>query len=281
MKKSIYYSPFTRQKNVIIDEINTANDASFIIFESSVSGNYKVVVRRWNGAEKGKYQIVLDYIKNTDTSRIHQIDELLSHFYFPDQPGAAILIEKSGKPLYKKCFGLADLSNSIPNTDSTVFDIASISKQIVAYSIAMLSKEDKLKLRHSIRVFIPEFPEYGDDISILQLVLHLSGIKDYNPILALSGYLEDEGDNITSERIFNSIIQFEETFFEPGSDYRYSNSGYYLLTEIIERVTGMSYAKWVKENIFTPLEMTDSYIYENDKKRNTNVSKSYKKNGVL
>lgn len=264
----------------IVDELNTANDASFVIFNSSTEGDYKVIIRRWNGAEAGSYKIVLDYLKDTFSSDIEQIDSLLAHFYLPNQPGAAILIQKNGSPYYKSSFGLSNLSQSISITDTTKFDIASISKQIAAFSIALLVLEEKLDLSNGIRNFIPEFPAYGADIAILHLVLNLSGIKDYNHILALSGYDEANGDNITSERVLDAIMQFEDSYFQPGTDYKYSNSGYFLIAEIIERVTGISYAQWVKENIFIPLDMHDSYIFEEGKSIKKNISNSYKKNGL-
>ena len=263
----------------IVEELNTANDASFVIFDAVLSGDYKVIIRRWNGAESGSYKIVLDYLKNTSISETEQIDNLLAHFYNDKNPGASILIQKNGRPYYKRSFGLSNLNHNTEITDSTIFDIASVSKQIAAYSIAMLASENKLELSNSIRNFIPEFPEYGDEIAILHLVLNVSGIKDYDQIIAMSGYDEDNNDNITSERILNAIMSFQDTYFQPGTEYRYSNSGYFLIAELVSRVTGMPYAQWVEENIFKPLNMHDSYIYEGQRKLRRNASSSYKKEG--
>ncbi len=263
----------------IIDELNTANDASFVVFNSHLSGNHKVIIRRWNGAASGNYKIVLDYLKETSHSEVEQIDNLISHFYNENNPGASILIQKNGKPYYKRSFGLADMNHNISITDSTVFDMASVSKQIAAFSIALLATEEKFDLRNSIRDFIPEFPEYGDNIAILHLVLNVSGIKDYDHILAMSGYDENDGDNITSDRILNAIMQFQEPYFQPGTEYRYSNSGYFIIAELISRVTGIPYAQWVKENIFIPLNMNDSYIHEGSNSISRNSSSSYKKDG--
>ena len=270
------YSP----DSVFIDEVNTADDASFIIFDSSIEGDYKVVVRRWNGAQTGKYKISLDYLNEKSSSKSEQIDSLLAQFYEIDQPGASILIQQNGNTIYRGVFGMSNLNYKIPITDSTKFDIASISKQIVAFAIAILSQEGTIDLYESIRTYIPEFPEYGNEISILQLVLNLSGIKDYQQILALTGNSGNEKDLVTAERVFDSILQFEETYFKPGTNYRYSNSGYFLLAVLIERVTGKSYSDWVRENVFLPLNMNDTYINGDVNVMPLNHSVSYKKSGL-
>lgn len=261
----------------IVDEVNTANDASFIIFDSSKAGQYKVLIRRWNGAAEGNYKIVLDYLKYTNSEPSQQIDLILNHFYNDNLPGSTINIRQDGQTLYKKSFGLANTEHKVAMTDSSLFDIGSVSKQIVAFSIAMLSEQGKLRLNESIISYLPEFPDYGKDISVLRLVLNIAGIRGYNQTIALSGYDEEEFDNITSRRVFDAILNHNSTYFNPGTQYRYSNSGYFLLTQIIENVVGISYHEWVKQNIFIPLEMNDSFVFETSSSMNRNITSSYKK----
>ncbi|MEM9052978.1 MAG: serine hydrolase domain-containing protein [Bacteroidota bacterium] len=264
----------------IIDEINTASDASFIIFNSEKKGDYEIIVRRWNGAAQGSYSIFLDYLQDRLESPTEQIDQLLSHFYGDNRPGASIRLSKGDEEIYSGDFGLANLESGQPITNDTRFDIASVSKQIAAYSIALLAVRGELDINRNIREYIPELPEYGNNISSLILVLNLSGIRDYDQVLALSGYDEEEGDRVNSQRVLNSILVHEDTYFQPGTDYRYSNAGYFLITEIVARVTGQSYASWVKENIFEPLEMTNTYVREETSKTQVNGSDSYKKDGL-
>ncbi|HEX2395158.1 MAG TPA: serine hydrolase, partial [Bacteroidales bacterium] len=128
--------------------------------------------------------------QNTVTEK--QIDQIFVSWNNPQIPGVSVAIVKDGKIVFKKGYGSASLEYNIPNKPSTVFDIASVSKQFTAFAILLLEEQGKLSLDDDIRKFIPEFPDYGKVITIRQLLHHTSGIRDEMDLLCMAGWqLED------------------------------------------------------------------------------------------
>jgi CubicO group peptidase (beta-lactamase class C family) len=261
----------------IVEEINTANDASLAIFQAPQHGRYDIKVRRWNGAQSGTYQIVFDLKIKSSNEPIKQLKALLHYLYDSNMPGAAISVKRQGLVDYQGYFGLAALEYHVPIHDKTGFDIASLSKMVTAYGIAMLIAQKRISRDDPVTRFIPEFPAYGSKVTIHHLVHNLSGIRDYEPTLAWMGYVDAEFDKLSHDRILRTILSHQEPYFAPGTNYRYSNSGYVLLAEIIRRVTGRSYGEWVREHIFKPLQMNDTYILDQHREVHFNKARSYKK----
>ncbi|MFC1614831.1 serine hydrolase domain-containing protein, partial [Gemmatimonadota bacterium] len=189
-----------------------------------------------------------------------RVDSLVTGELEPGGPGCAVAIFKDEAIAFKRGYGMASLDYGIPITPTTVFDIASISKQFTATSILMLDESGKLSLNDDIRKFIPEFPDYGSKIEIRNLIHHTSGIRDWVWLLILAG---TPFENILSRRdLFQFIVRQKELAFAPGDQYKYSNSGYNLLALIVERVTGMSLADFVQREIFEPLGMKNTFIFD-------------------
>ncbi len=187
------------------------------------------------------------------------VDKLLSQWDKKDTPGCALAIVKDGKIIYKKGYGLANLEHSIPITPQSVFYIGSVSKQFVTMSIALLAKEGKLSLDDDIRKFVPELPDYGSPITVRHLIHHTSGLRDYLTLLGIAGidygtYHEDD--------VVELIARQKELNFDPGEEYLYSNSGYFLLAVIVERASGKSLREFAEENIFKPLGMKNSHFHD-------------------
>ncbi|HEY7161554.1 MAG TPA: serine hydrolase domain-containing protein [Acidobacteriota bacterium] len=185
-----------------------------------------------------------------------QIDALFKDFDGTN-PGAVVMVIHHGRVIYEKGYGLANIEQKIPCTTSTNFRLASVSKQFTATSILILASQNKLSLDDPITKFFPEFPAYGKEITVRHLLSHRSGLIDYEDLIP-DGTTIQVGDR----NALNLVRQQNKTYFPPGSDFRYSNTGYALLSLIVESVSGNTYAAFLKRNIFSPLQMTNTLAYE-------------------
>ena len=191
-----------------------------------------------------------------DPPEAKQVDAVFADLVKPGSPGCALAIARGGKIVYAKGYGLANLEQEVPITPRTVFDIGSTSKQFTASSILLLEKEGKLSVDDDVRKYIPELPDYGKKITILNLLNHTSGIRDYLTLFELAGVYVD---SVTTDEDALAIITRQKSLnFAPGSEYLYSNSGYFLLSVIVKRVSGKSLPEFAAKNIFTPLGMTQT-----------------------
>ncbi len=189
-----------------------------------------------------------------------KVDQLFAEWSQSDSPGAALAIVKDGEIIYKQGYGTANLEYDIPITTTTIFDIASVSKQFAAFAIATLSHEGKLSLDDDIRTYLPDVPDFGNTITIRHLLHHTSGLRDWVQSLVIAGDLMD--DVISFKHILKMARHQKTLNFEPGSEFLYSNTGYNLLAEIVERVTGDSFRDWTDTHIFKPLAMTNSHFHD-------------------
>lgn len=214
--------------------------------------------------------------QTSDNNIEAKTDSLLSH-YTSETPGAAVAVVKDGKIIFKKGYGMANLEYDIPITPKTVFHIASVSKQFTAFSIYLLEKQGKLSLSDDIRKYIPEVPDFGKPITIKHLCYHTSGLKDQWALLTLAGWRMD--DVITTEQILKLVSQQKELNFPTGTQFKYSNTGYTLMAEIVKRVSGQSLAEFAEENIFKPLGMHNTLFYDDHEKIVKNRAYSYAREG--
>lgn len=183
-----------------------------------------------------------------------RIDAVFADINSTDAPGCALGAYRDGRMIYARGYGLADLERRVPITPASVFDIGSTSKQFAAATIVLLAQEGKLSLDDDVRRIIPELPEYDRPITIRHLLHHTSGIRDYLGLLRLAGFRYD--DVTTAEDALKAIRRQRALNFSPGDEHLYSNSGYFLLSIIVERVTGRSLRDEAHDRIFAPLGMT-------------------------
>ncbi len=202
-----------------------------------------------------------------------RIDDVFAEFDRPDHPGAAALVTQDGDVVYRKVFGQANLEHGIPITPSTVFDVASVSKQFTGMAIAMMVESGQIALDDDIREYLPELPDFGHTITIGHLVHHTSGLRDWPGMLALAGW--QMGDVISFEQILRTVSNQRELNFTPGSENRYSNTGYNVLAALVERVSGQSFREWTTENIFDPLDMSDTHFQDNPNQIIVNRAQGY------
>ena len=202
-----------------------------------------------------------------------KVDQLFAESDKSDSPGAALAVTKDCETVYTQGYGMANLEYDIPITPTTIFDIASVSKQFAAFAITTLSHDGKLSLDDDIRVHLPDVPDFGNTITIRHLLHHTSGLRDWVQSLVIAG-VEME-DVISFKHILKMARHQKALNFEPGEAYLYSNTGYNLLAEIVERVTGDSFTEWTDTNIFKPLAMTNSHFHDDHQMILKNRAYSY------
>ena len=205
-----------------------------------------------------------------------QVDSLFARWDNPNSAGAAIAIISDGEVLYKKGYGMANLDHGIPNTPSTIYDIASVSKQFAGMAIAMLHLSEDISLDANINSYVPEVPNFGKPITVRHLVHHTSGLRDWPGTLAIGGWRFD--DIISFDQILRMIWKQKELNFEPGDRYSYSNTGYNLLAETVTRVSGKSFRDWTQEHMFMlALGMTNSHFHDDHQMIVKNRAQAYRK----
>jgi CubicO group peptidase (beta-lactamase class C family) len=172
----------------------------------------------------------------------------------------AVVVVRDGEVLLRKGYGSANLEYQLPITPSTVFDIASVSKQFAGLAISMLVEAGEISLDDDVRDYISELPDFGPTITIDHLVHHTSGLRDWPGTLAVAGWRMD--DVISFDQILDMAFNQKDLNFVPGDEYTYSNTGYNLLAEVVARVTGKAFREWTHENLFEPLEMTNTHFQD-------------------
>ena len=213
---------------------------------------------------QGKFKLTWVKLEPRGTTPEKQIDQLFTAWNSIESPGAAVAVEKDGKVIYKKGFGCAELEYNIPITASTVFHIASVSKQFTCFSILLLEKQGKLSINDDIRKYIPEVPDFGKVITLNHLMHHMSGLRDQWELLAMAGWRLD--DIITKDQILRIVSRQKELNFNPGDEYLYCNTGFTLLAEVVARVSGQTFPEFTRTHIFEPLKMTSTLFYDDCEK---------------
>ncbi len=184
------------------------------------------------------------------------IDALLRGAFPGDRPGAAVIVVKDGRPLFRKAYGMADLELGVPLQPDMVFRLGSITKQFTAIAILMLAEEGKLALQDPIEKHLPGYPTQGHVITIEHLLTHTSGIQSYTD---MPGWMTSRIQNPMSVEELVDGFKKEPMQFAPGTRWAYNNSGYVLLGAIVEKASGSTYEAFVRERIFRPLGMASSY----------------------
>lgn len=203
-----------------------------------------------------------------------KIDSIFSS-YNNTTPGVAIAVVKDGEIVFKKGYGMANLEHNIPITTETVFDLASVSKQFTAFSIYLLESEGKLSLEDEVNKYIPELPDYAKSIKIKHLIAHTSGLRDHGALVSMAGFFIT--DLMHTEQVLKMMNRQKGLEMPSGTAFRYCNSSYVLLTEIVHRITGKSFAEYTNEKIFKPLGMSNTRFANNHQLVIKNRADSYEK----
>jgi len=191
--------------------------------------------------------------QRADTSRTARVDQVFARFDRTDSPGCAMAIMQNGKLAYTRGYGMANLELGVAISPQSVFDIGSTSKQFTAMAVMLLAADGKLSLDDEVRKYIPELPDYGTKLTIRHILTHTSGIRDYLTLWALAEV--DDADLTNDADALRLIVRQRALNFTPGSQFLYSNSGFFLASQIVRRVSGQTLAQFAAERIFSPLGM--------------------------
>jgi CubicO group peptidase (beta-lactamase class C family) len=203
------------------------------------------------------------------------IDGLFSKFASAHDPGCAALVIKHGRPVFRKGYGVVDLRTLENIGRETNFRLASLTKQFTAMSVMLLVHDGKLHYEDRLTDVFPDFPAYGNTITIRQLLHHASGLVDYEDIMAkqYAGMADDKIPQIRDAGVLDLLKQQTSTKFTPGTRWQYSNSGYVVLAMVVEKRSGMNFGAFLQQRIFLPLGMTGTLAYE--KGRNEVAHRAY------
>jgi len=182
------------------------------------------------------------------------MDQIVQSYVADHHFMGTVLVARGSQVLFSKGYGSANLEWNVPNSPGTKFRLGSVTKQFTAASILLLEERGKLSVNDPVKKYLPDAPRAWDKITIFNLLTHTSGIPNFTNF---PDYAKIEPFATTPAEL---VARFRDKplDFEPGEKWSYSNSGYVLLSYLIEKVTGDSYEKFVRENIFTPLGMKDS-----------------------
>jgi CubicO group peptidase (beta-lactamase class C family) len=189
-----------------------------------------------------------------------EIDPIFKEWNHPHSPGGAVAVVKKGKLIFMKGYGRADLEHSVGLTPSTKFYMASISKQFVGYCAARLIMDGKLTLDDDIRKYIPEMPSFQKTIKVRDLVYQKSGLRDLYGLVPLTGF--HLNGYLVNDDVLKILYRQKDLNFLPGEEWEYSNTNYFLLAEIIKRITGESIKRWAATAIFDPLNMKNTFFVD-------------------
>lgn len=259
------------------DSPNGKNGPEFITLDLKEKGSYTFEVKPFlEETAAGKYTIELQKLEALGKTPEEKIDQIMT-LYSSETPGASIAVLKDDKLVFSKSYGMANLEYAVPVDNSTKFHIASVSKQFTAFAILLLAEDGKIELDDDIRKYIPEVPDFGETITLRHLANHTSGLRDQWELLVMAGWRMD--DVITTEQVLKLISRQEALNFKPGEEFIYCNTGFTLLAEVVERVSGMTFAEFTEKRIFSPLGMKNSLFYDDHEKLVQNNADSYYKVG--
>lgn len=192
------------------------------------------------------------------SAAVAEAERIMAEYADPDAPGAVAAVVSRGDVVYVNAVGLASLEQRTRLAPTSILDIGSVAKQFTAYAIVLLESRGKLSLDDDIRVHLPEVPDFADPITIRQLLTHTSGLREIYNTATIGG--RRGGDAMTQEDALRVVRAQPSLQFAPGSEHLYNNTGYMLLADIVERVTGEEFHVWMRDEVFAPLGMTSTVV---------------------
>ena len=221
------------------------------------------------------------------TAHANEINKIISNAGAHDAhaPGLAVLVKKNGRIVFERGYGVRDLRSRIPNDPRTDFRLASCTKQFTAMAIMLLIHDGKLRYDTRLTDVFPDFPAYGNAITIRNLLNHSSGLPDYEDLMdkaqAAHGGppLWSETHQIQDAEVLKLLEAEAHGKFAPGAKWSYSNSGYVVLGLVVAKVSGESFPDFLRDRIFQPLKMDRTVAYVNGKNEVPSRAYGHSKNG--
>lgn len=213
-----------------------------------------------------------------------QLHALFSSVTQPDAPGLAVLVRQDGRTLFEKGYGVRDLRSKVPIDARTDFRLASFTKQFTAMAIMLLVHDGKLRYDQTLPSVFPEFPAYGKNISIRNLLNHTGGLPDYEDLMDAAEKSQGRAlwspeRQIQDDEVLALLEKASKAKFAPGTRWAYSNSGYVVLGLIVAKISGQPYRDFLRARIFAPLGMNRTIVYQKGKNEVPDRAFGYSKDG--
>lgn len=191
------------------------------------------------------------------SERARSIDTLFVDYSGPAVPGASVIVIREGRVIFRHAYGMADIEHHVPATTSTDYRLASVTKQFTAMGIMLLAADGRLGYDQPVREFLPELPPATAAVTLRHLLNHTSGVLDYEDLIP-----DTQTVQVHDRDVLILLAAHDSVYFPPGTHYRYSNSGYCLLALVVERVSGMPFARFLRERIFAKLDMAGTVAHQ-------------------
>jgi CubicO group peptidase (beta-lactamase class C family) len=199
----------------------------------------------------------------------HEIDKLFTNYNQGKLPGVAVAVVRNGKMVHQRGYGFAELGTKRLITANTVFEVTSVTKPFTALAIMLLADRGKLGYDDPLVKHLPEFAGVGEGITLRHLLHHTAGLPDYEQLFREGGLIDPDyprqaqlraGFEPTAKDVVALLCKQKQLRFPPGTRWEYSHSAYVVLGQVIERVSGQTYARFLREHIFRPLGMKNTLV---------------------
>ncbi len=225
-------------------------------FETDSAGEYAIELAPFEDG-RGGYGIRILTVEPVATDPEARVGQLI-RMYDGDRPGGVIGVVEDGRLAFVRAYGMANVVHGVPWEAGTVSNIGSVTKQFTAMALLLLEADGLLHLDDDVREHIPELPDFGTPVTLRQFLNHTSGYREIYNLLPLAGFRGE--DSFEREKAIQ-VVQRQPTLqTPPNTEWNYNNTGYILLSLIVERVSGQSFADFMRERVFEPLGMRDTRV---------------------
>ncbi|SRR6266404_2397393 len=227
--------------------------------------------------------IVAVAIGQSEKAKGNEVETIFSGIVKPGEPGLAVLVRRDGKAVFEQGYGVRNLRTKAAIDARTNFRLASVTKQFTAMAVMLMVHEKKLKYETVLGEIFPEFPEYGRKITVRQLLNHTSGLPDYEDLMETvekaKGPIWSPDKQIQDAEVLELLEKESKGKFAPGTKWDYSNSGYVMLGIIVAKISGKSCGDFLREQIFVPLSMKNTIVFQKGKNEVANRAFGHSKEG--
>ena len=226
-------------------------------FEAEAEGAYTIEVAPFQGAE-GRYEIMVSTIEPIADDPDGRAEQVTRLYDGEDRPGGVVAVVQDGAMSFARAFGMANLTHGVPWTVETVSNIGSVTKQFTAMGLLLLEAEGKLSLDDDIRTHMPELPDFGAPVTLQHFLNHTSGYREIYNLLPMTGF---QGEDFFARTKAIQVAQRQPDLQAlPNTEWNYNNTGYILLSLVVERVSGQPFADYMREHVFGPLGMSNTRV---------------------
>lgn len=207
--------------------------------------------------EEGDFSIEILQLEERSDDPEKLADQLMFAYDRPGGPGGAVRVWRDGRTLTSKTYGLADLTHGIEYDTDTPTNIGSTSKQFTAFAVLLEQEAGRLTLEDDLLEYFPDFPDFGETITVRHLLNHTTGLREFLNLYAITGA---DTRSLTRDDVLRAVERQPALQNAPGAEFNYNNTAFSLAAQIVEKTSGQDFDDYVREHVFEPLGMTDSYV---------------------